>query len=234
MFVLKYKSNESSPSVKDHSYTRDIVSDDVDILQQEIRHASTNVRDILFPLAEIKQYAHVPDATSSLDMCKHELKHIFRDLSGHSIENPSFSDVMTYTPSSHDDIISISNINSCPQLLALSNIASNFSTVYFVKPKLIHPLNENVYVFLIHDDSTSSSTSSKLIFKLSDIIDFGLCIYSHMSYCVNLGMSISDDNEFHTNFVKLPLISLSPDVEYQFYIEGLFNYALDMFRANDN
>lgn len=235
MFVLKYKSNESSPSVKDQSYNRDIISDDIESLQHEIRHASNSVRTILFPFDEIKMFAHVPEETTSLDMCKHELKNMFNDLVGHPVETPTFSRVDEYTSSSSDDIIYLSDINSPQQLITLSNISSHFGTIYLVKPRLMHPLNEDVYVFLVHSDDTSSPATSKLIYKLSEIIDFGLCVYSYMTYCVNLGLSMSEENEFHTNFVKLPKIDLPADEEYKFYIEGLFTYALDLYSsANEN
>lgn len=235
MFVLKYKSNESSPSVKDQSYNRDIISDDIESLQHEVRHASKSVRTTLFPFDELKTFAHVPEETTSLDMCKHELKSMFRDIVGHPVENPTFANVIEYTPSSRDDIIHLSDINSPQQLISLSNISSHFGTIYLVKPRLMHPLNEDVYVFLVREGSTPSPTTSKLIYKLSEIIDFGLCVYSYMSYCVNLGMSISEENEFHTNFVKLPKIDLPADEEYKFYIESLFTYALDLYSsANEN
>lgn len=234
MFILKYKHNLSTPAMgKTMEHEDDILSIDIDIIKNEL--SANQYKHSIFPTDEI--FAN--DQPKALDteirliisLCKRNDLTILR-----SKNKPSdvsiYSSPLTMKPilsTTRDslkdtDVVIITNINSRKQISALSDVSSMYKSVYLVKPKLSSPIDPNVYALLLDKDSNDNTRKSMLIHNLPDIVDMGLIVYEYMNYCVNLARSVADDNEFKTNYVKIPNISLPFEKEYEFYIGELIEY----------
>lgn len=228
MFILKYKHESVSPTLNEFESTfpNDVVFEDIKTMQDSIRH-NGSFRDIMFPI-------HVDD-----DLVETELRLLLALAKNGNIneinKRPNVDGVHTgpltmtcivdaRTDDLHDvDTVFLTDINSRKQISALSNLASTYKSVYLVKSRISTPFDEKVYVLLVN--RSKSESSSKLIYKLPDIMDFGTIIYSFMVYCMNLGRSMADENEFHVNYVKVQNIDLIVSNEYKFYLDGLTQYV---------
>lgn len=233
MFVLEYKVNASSPAMpegKTSTAASDVVSEDVCDLKKELVKCGA-YKELAFPIDTIRERSG--STVNVDDLVKHELCYLVGALAG--VSTPNVNDIKlipiddatkSANNSSHNhvDIVYLTDINSRNQLSKLSHLSSTYQTVYLVKPRLEDPFSEHVYVILI-GTSTSDIKPSKLIYKLADVIDLALAIYSRMIYCVNLAKTMAHANDStQPSHVKLPHIHLTPAQEYEFYVDGLVNY----------
>lgn len=170
-----------------------------------------------------------------------ELRYVFTALSQHRLDflnsrsplplhSASFSltELHSYSPSTKllpDDVFVLTNINSSKEIHNLSHVASFYSSVYLYKSNVLSPFDDRVYVFLIKLTETNPTLKpSRMIYKLPDIIDYGLTIYSRMIYLRDLALTMSSSNELNHNYVSIPNIKLKSSDEYKLYIFNLFRY----------
>lgn len=241
MFVLTYKSNTNSPTMSEAKIPKsintsttlsDIVSEDVSDLKFELNQHNASVvqqcgeyKSIVYPIEDIIRKCNTNLQPS--DLLSRELAYIASSLTNKPVSDVTIQSIDAFKSQQHSgiDILYITNINSRNQLSKLSNISASYQSVYLVKPRLDDPFSERVYAILI-GTSTSDVKPSKLIYRLSSVIDLALAIYSQMIYCSNLAKTISSfDEGTRPSLVRLPNISLKPAQEYQFYIDGLVNYC---------
>lgn len=230
MFVLDYKSNTLSPPMSDpklDTTTSDIISDDVNELKIELSHIS-QYKSFAYPIEQVLETCKVNIPVEEL--IRKELTYIITSLTNipqteaSKITIKDISEVNTNNLSEKYDVIYLTDINSRKQISKLSNISSAYQTVYLVKPMLEDPFSEKIYVILTDKSDKPLPSPSKLIYRLSSIVDLALAVYSKMIYCCNLSRSCFSDG-IPQSFVKIPKITIPPKEEYKLYLEGLINYC---------
>ena len=212
-------------SINVDATSSDVVSEDVSDLKSELSQCG-EYKSIVYPIDDVMRKCNASMPANELLL--RELAYIASSLTNKPVSDISVQSIDKFNVGSQRkdvDVIYLTNINSRSQLSKLSNISASYQSVYLVKPRLDDPFSERVYAILV-GTSTSEGKPSKLIYRLSSVIDLALAIYSQMIYCVNLAKTISSlDEGTQPSLVRLPNIALKPAQEYQFYIDGLVNYC---------